>query len=217
VQTLQAFTSETPVALSSDEEACLARKFPGGLEVFRRLDPVQQRGVLLLVEDCVSLRRGLPYTPHALQHHAPSGVISAAFEPSPFAAGAGYVRSGNLGVSRGGQLQIENVWLEDMPWGRISVGAGLRQTYPTAGGPPVSIGIVVVMVNVLSENGISPPPNLQRDGDYPTPSDHRSVHIVDAIGETLKLQAADGTIFYFDVASRQYVAGFPAATPATGP
>jgi hypothetical protein len=43
------------------------------------------------------------------------------------------------------------------------------------------------------------------------------VHIVDAVGETLKLQAKDGTIFYFDVAARQYVAGFPAATPTPGP
>jgi hypothetical protein len=60
---------------------------------------------------------------------------------------------------------------------------------------------------------------LVQSTDYPTPSRHGEIKIVDAVGETLKLQATDGTIFYFDVASRQYVAAFPAgaAAPATVP
>src|SRR5581483_5408871 len=57
---------------------------------------------------------------------------------------------------------------------------------------------------------------LVRSTDYLTPSRHGEIKIVDAVSETLKLQAEDGTLFYFDVASRQYVTGFPAngATPA---
>ena len=49
---------------------------------------------------------------------------------------------------------------------------------------------------------------------FPTPGKDGPVTVVDAVCETLKLQAQDGTLFYFDVASRKFVSSLPAtATP----
>jgi hypothetical protein len=46
---------------------------------------------------------------------------------------------------------------------------------------------------------------LERAQSYPTPSKAGVVHVTDAVGERLTLEAADGTRFYFDVATRQWV------------
>ncbi len=52
--------------------------------------------------------------------------------------------------------------------------------------------------------------------EYPTASRHGALHLVDACGSTLVLQAADGTLFAFDISTLQYqnpAPSCPAPTP----
>jgi hypothetical protein len=40
---------------------------------------------------------------------------------------------------------------------------------------------------------------------YNTPTQAGAVQVIDAVGERLTLKAKDGTLFYFDVPSRQWL------------
>lgn len=61
-------------------------------------------------------------------------------------------------------------------------------------------GILIMLI--ASPDGLTP---LARGERYNTPTLNGPVQITDAVGERLTLQADDGTTFYFDVATRQWV------------
>jgi hypothetical protein len=92
-----------------------------------------------------------------------------------------------------GYIRMEDGWQQDHPeW----------QDHPELHVQ----GALSVTVNYGAPNGI---PHR-----YPTPSRNGAVHFIAACGNTLVLQAADGTIFTFDVTTLSYVDNSAAcATP----
>jgi hypothetical protein len=56
---------------------------------------------------------------------------------------------------------------------------------------------------------------LQGPDLYKAPGQAESIEIIDAVGERLTLRADDGTLFYFDVPTRQWVNPAPTPTPVT--
>jgi hypothetical protein len=58
---------------------------------------------------------------------------------------------------------------------------------------------------------------LQGPDLYDAPGQAESVEIIDAVGERLTLQADDGTLFYFDVPTRQWVTPAPSPVPSLPP
>ncbi len=126
-------------------------------------------------------------------------LTPAAWPPNavPYrAAGAGYILVGvPLGMSSS-TFKDTNLWVERLPDRHIGVFAG-GDGY--AGDP--TQGLLVISVR-------TPPPDDALIGDfemYRTPTRAGPITITDAVGERLTLQAADGTRFYFDVATRQWV------------
>ncbi len=109
------------------------------------------------------------------------------------AAGAGFILTGvQLGMSSG-DFKDTNMWVERLPDRNIGVFAG-GDGY--AGDPTQGLLVISVMT-----------PDKVRIGTvdtYRTPSKAGPITITDAVGERLTLQAADGTRFTFDVATRQW-------------
>jgi hypothetical protein len=89
----------------------------------------------------------------------------------------------------------QNHWYERLPDRIISVYAGSEGS-----GGDRTQGLLMVIVRTPDETR-----SLERGQLYSTPSKAGAVHITDAVGERLTLEAADGTRFYFDVATRQWV------------
>ena len=89
-----------------------------------------------------------------------------------------------------------NEWLEELANWAIAVYAGGEK--PQQRGGAVTQGVVVVLKEAPNGAFID-------GGTYRTPTEAGAVRITDAVGERLTLQAADGTTFYFDVATRQWV------------
>jgi hypothetical protein len=112
------------------------------------------------------------------------------------AAGAGFILTGaQLGMSSG-DFKDTNMWLELLPDRTIRVFAG-GDGYI---GDPTQ-GLLVISVK-------TPAPHRVLIGSietYRTPTEAGPVTVIDAVGERLTLQADDGTTFYFDVATRQWV------------
>ena len=69
-------------------------------------------------------------------------------------------------------------------------------------------GIIGILVQVPNSGTIVSGPNL-----YLTPLRAGAVQVIDAVGERLTLRADDGTLFYFDVLTRQWVTPTPGPTP----
>jgi hypothetical protein len=114
----------------------------------------------------------------------------------------------------------ENIWYKDTEGGtlRTTVYSGFILA---PGGFTTQQGVVVVQVMKMDSHGDIHEVYYRL---FPTPTQSGSVHITGAVGERLILQATNGTTFYFDVPSRQYVPSLtwtstpvpisPLATPA---
>jgi hypothetical protein len=110
------------------------------------------------------------------------------------AAGAGFILTGvQLGMSSG-DFKDTNLWVERLPDRNIGVFAG-GDGYI---GDPTQ-GLLVIIIKSPDRVPIGPVET------YRTPTKAGPVTITDAVGERLTLEAADGTRFYFDVATRQWV------------
>ena len=122
-------------------------------------------------------------------------------QPSPWspvakrAAGAGTIGEYGQAPTSPRAFSGQNYWYENLTDRAIIVFAGAEG----AGGTS-SQGLLMVMAKSLDGLQI-----LERAQFYPTPSKAGPVTITDAVGERLTLEAADGTQFYFDVATRQWV------------
>jgi hypothetical protein len=124
-----------------------------------------------------------------------------ASQPSPWSpvtkrvAGAGTIGEYGQAPTSPRAFSGQNYWYEDLTDRVIIVFAGAEGS----GGNP-SQGMLMIMAKSL--DGLR---TLERAQSYPTPSKAGVVHVTDAVGERLTLEAADGTRFYFDVATRQWV------------
>ena len=210
-----AATPTDPSHLSPAEVYCL--RVLGAEEEYRR-DPVKRQGLQNGIVDCVqyynhpvvnspaALLRpiGTPYVcnPQAYRHGRPLG-------------GGELTDEGSTGFGMG--YKLLNSWLRIDQGNAVIVYAGTRRAGPAA--QDYSQGVVIVQeyrdFPCRDNHGWT----TGSPTDYLTPGRNGEVRIIDAVGETLKLQAEDGTLFYFDVATRQYVANFPATggTPAATP
>jgi hypothetical protein len=85
---------------------------------------------------------------------------------------------------------------------------------PGSGGEVTQQGVVVVQV--LKMNG---PGNIEMIyyKQFPAPTQSGSVYVTDAVGERLILQSTNGTTFYFDVPTRQFVSSLDAVVPTFTP
>jgi hypothetical protein len=119
------------------------------------------------------------------------------------AAGAGVIYDDGWSTLFGKQMHIVNKWWETV---------GTRMTIVCAGGtfPPEDTlqGKVLAAIEDTTTHAVVSGPDF-----YLTPSRHGLVRVIDAVGERLTLRAADGTLFYFDVPSRQWVAPPPGPSP----
>jgi hypothetical protein len=207
-------TPTDPANLSPAELYCLRQL---GAEAEYRQAPFKRQGLQNTISSCVyfyehpSERSARPTPP---VHLTPEPCIPPQI-PSGRNTGAGQLvdtRQAEFGPA----YSIQNQWVATPQQGGHTVIAYAGTRKAGAALDDYSQGVIVVQSWIFGPCHA----NLEGDKvDYPTPSKHGAVRIADAVGETLKLQAQDGTIFYFNVASRQWVPGFPAAatTPAAAP
>lgn len=129
-------------------------------------------------------------------------------------AGAGYIVPVSAPFS-GLSYHFENEWYEDTDNAtrRTEVWVG---SVSAPGGGDTQKGVVVVSVVVLTTQDNQAILKQVHLGEYLTPCQGGSVHIVGATGEVLTLQAASGHTFYFDVPARQFVPP-PNASPTPTP
>ncbi len=103
-----------------------------------------------------------------------------------------------------GHYLIENQWWETIGSHSIRVYAGAKRGDGVNDLPKPWQGIVFVVV-------VGPDSTrLPGGGTYETPKKVGAVKIVDAQGQRLVLKAEDGTLFYFDVPTRQFVSSLTA-------
>ncbi len=203
-----------PLTLSPAQANCVQR-LPGGAAAFRALDSQHQKAALGDLKPCIDREEhrlaGLPAAAVTPFRSTPYPYATAGLPGKPAGAGAIY-QNGNV-PSGGGVYHYSTEWEETGSGWSIRVFAGVQWVYETPGvdGIDRSQGILSVVAQ-----GAVPSPRVGTSGLYKTPTQHGGVDVVDAVGETLKLQAKDGTVFYFDVASRQYVSGFPAGVAVPG-
>ncbi len=151
----------------------------------------------------------LPVTPE---------IIPTAFPPMdhwhPTPAGAGFIVELPLPFNKG-QYHIFSQWVEDRNGARqrIFVYTG---GIAAADGGDTNQGVVVVQVWQISVKDNLASTNLVVQTELLTPLQVGAVKIKDAQGERLVLQSANGTTFYFDVPSRQFVPSLT-WTPTPGP
>lgn len=111
------------------------------------------------------------------------------------------------------EFALENAWYELTDGGktRIEVYAG---SVPGPGGEYTEQGEVMIVIWQISGGEI----RIIHTSRHLTPTESGPVTIVGAEGEQLILQSTKGTVFYFDVPSRQFVPSLawisPIATPA---
>ncbi len=118
-------------------------------------------------------------------------------------AGAGLIAVIGSG-GYGAPYRIGNRWIEDIHNGRtrIEVEAGVENG---PDGLPSAQGIIVVEIWQKSVINNSVAVNRIGMKIYPAPIQAGFLEIVDAVGERLILRSENGTTFYFDVPSYQFV------------
>jgi len=111
------------------------------------------------------------------------------------------------------QINVTNAWFEDTAGGtmRTYVFAGSK---PGPGGEITQQGLVIVHVAKMSPQGDI---SVVYAKEFLTPTQSGPISITRAVVERLILQSTDGTTFYFDVPSRQYVASLTSAVPTVTP
>jgi hypothetical protein len=177
-------------------------------EVYNRLPPEKKA----LVDRENQLRN------QALEHPFKVGPREPIRMPTPLppdpsrysAAGAGTIDKIGCDQSFRGNGLKSNAWREKLQDRVYLACAGARPDDPAQG---------LLFVTFLNAKGTGELPKGQQPLEhfYPTPTKAGLVIITDAVGEVLTLQAKDGTLFYFDVGSLQYVDGPPAAAAEKTP
>jgi hypothetical protein len=110
-------------------------------------------------------------------------------------------------------FMFTNFWYQDAE-------SGTLRTYvyggyiPEPGGFPSPQGVVVVQTLKMDTQGDIRPAYYHQ---FPTPTQSGSVRITGAEGDRLVLQSTNGTTFYFDVSSREYVPSLTWVSPVVTP
>lgn len=111
-------------------------------------------------------------------------------------AGAGVLDDEAGGGEYSQQIRMVNAWWENLPGQRsLVVIAG------TAGGEgDVPQGAILVVLQDITTHTKIGDPTI-----YLAPTNNRYVRVIDAVGERLTLRSEDGTLFYFNLPTRQWV------------
>jgi|SRR5581483_9174787 len=181
-----AASTATPIALTADQRTCLQQR--GEDSAFPRMPPDKQKDLLQRLQRCVDgLHQAARPIPHPLLPPIPTFPPGVAQSPSHRAAGSGNIVESDQAALPGLAFLGQNYWVEVVnPSTAIVAYAGQDRN-------DLLQGVVVVVATH------TPPVT------YPTPAKAGAVHVVDASGERLTLQAASGATFIFDVASRTYL------------
>jgi hypothetical protein len=121
----------------------------------------------------------------------PLALLPPAFRP----AGGGMLLEYGLTTDPPIPDPITNQWYEPIDVGELS--KGQLRVFTGAEQGDAAQGLLIV-----ATYGPYQTPTLQR---YQSPQRNGTIRIVDAVGERLTLRAGNGTVFYFDVPSRQWV------------
>jgi hypothetical protein len=110
-------------------------------------------------------------------------------------------------------FMFTNVWYTDAETEtlRTYVYGG---SIPEPGGALSQQGVVVVQVLKIDNHGDIRPIYYQQ---FPTQTQSGPIRITGAVGNCLILQSTNGTIFYFDVSSREYVPSLTWVSPIATP
>jgi hypothetical protein len=140
----------------------------------------------------------------------------ATYSPVPGSTPAGAGAIAQLPpVYSGNMFHIENGWYMDTDSGttRTSVYAGSS----SPAGFISDQGVVIVwQVELVTQNG-QRGERIVSTNVYPTPIQAGSVHVINAQGTRLILQSSKGTMFYFDLPSRQYVSSLDTVVATATP
>jgi hypothetical protein len=163
-------------------------------------------------------------TPHPkVLKPTPVGLPTIALPPTAFPPLAGSNFVGNPGVSAGAGFiahglrpyyvadgfNSENMWIEDNDTRTLRTFVSLG--YLSGPGGEITLqGAVDVRV-------LNPAYALVYQKRVLTPTQAGPIHVVDAVGERLILQSTNGTIFYFDVPTRQFVSSLDVVVPTFTP
>ncbi len=183
------------------------------------LPPVKLAAEQAAYDDCVRARRSTASVSARVSAVRPLPRIT--FEPTrppclapadiPHrAAGNGTVLEEGSSIFPGHYL-IENQWWETVGGQCIHVFAGARRGDGANDLPKPWQGMVFVLLSALDGT------RLPGGGTYETPSKVGSVKIVAAQGQRLVLKADDGTTFYFDLPTRQFVPSLTATVTPVKP
>jgi hypothetical protein len=153
--------------------------------------------------------------PGTLKPPVPAVVPQATvFQPDPLAtplgAGALFIGSGPFSSPA---FYLESQWYQDVDAGNRRIFVGVGSMAVLGADKPTDQGIVIVAEakwingNVIFLEGAK--------GQFPTAQATGSLHITDAQGARLVLKSSNGTTYYFDVPSRQFVDSLNAPPPPT--
>lgn len=98
-------------------------------------------------------------------------------------------------------IDAQNAWAGIIDGYRFTLYAGALQSDPNQG--------VVGLVNSL--------PNGKRFSQFETPSRHGAIHVVNELNNRIELISSDGTIFYFDLPTYQFVTSLTEVAPSVTP
>jgi hypothetical protein len=126
--------------------------------------------------------------------------------------GAGVVGQFMVSLNHG-RYHIFNTWIENRDSNRQAVFVYAGELARLDGGETMQGAVVVQVWQSSIRNGLPDAQHLE-DTEYLTPIQAGPVKIIDAVGERLVVQSiTDGTKFYFDVPSRQFVPSMTAIVP----
>jgi hypothetical protein len=98
-------------------------------------------------------------------------------------------------------IEAQNAWGGFIDGYRFSLYAGSKQSDPEQ-------GIIGLVINI---------PNSQTIDQFVTPSKHGAIRVVTEQNNRFTLAATDGTMFYFDLPTRQFVASSTEVAPSVTP
>jgi hypothetical protein len=124
-------------------------------------------------------------------------------------AGAGFITHGLRPYYVADGFQSENMWIEDNDTRTL-------RTFVSAGYLAAPGGFVTQQ-GAIDVRMLNPAYALVYVKQVLTPIQAGSLHIVDVVGERLILRSTNGTTFYFDVPTRQFVSSLDAVVPTFTP
>jgi hypothetical protein len=161
-----------------------------------------------------ALFQGVHATLTAYARHTPTPSVYGNGNPRATPAGAGWLAE-MIPPYYVHNYAFTNTWFENGEGGQVSTVVSAGAKYDGQGQPGQQ-GLVFVQVLRLNvpTNGKE---TIVSQQEFLTPTAAGIVHITGAVGEQLTLQSSNGTTFYFDVPSRQFLPSAPFESPIATP